>query len=148
MFDKYPEPPRVEKPVSPAPAVQAPINSAGTPSSTTIDQDAPSLNNFVAPVDNNPFINVFASEPSSNASSSGDNLLLIASIIFSTTQGTLKIDMESIGEAPRTDFKRVGRPPIESVFTFHLERRNLSLAITFSHALILVIRSPIVTPKY
>ncbi|GKD28912.1 hypothetical protein Tco_1239690, partial [Tanacetum coccineum] len=71
---------------------------AGTPSSTTIDQDAPSLShspsssafqspslhkgvaaestliedNPFAPVDNHPFINVFASEPSSEASSSGD----------------------------------------------------------------------------
>nr|GEZ47175.1 retrovirus-related Pol polyprotein from transposon TNT 1-94 [Tanacetum cinerariifolium] len=67
----------------------------GTPSSTTIDQDAPSPSmspsssalkshqgiaaestfmedNPVAPVDNNPFINVFASKPSSDASSSGD----------------------------------------------------------------------------
>ncbi|GJY68300.1 retrovirus-related pol polyprotein from transposon TNT 1-94 [Tanacetum coccineum] len=43
MFDEYLEPPRVERPVSPAPAVPAPVNSAGTPSSTTIDQDAPSL---------------------------------------------------------------------------------------------------------
>ncbi|GJZ10076.1 hypothetical protein Tco_0544835 [Tanacetum coccineum] len=42
MFDEYMEPPRVERPVSPAPAVQVPVNSAGTPSSTTIDQDAPS----------------------------------------------------------------------------------------------------------
>nr|GEY13374.1 integrase, catalytic region, zinc finger, CCHC-type, peptidase aspartic, catalytic [Tanacetum cinerariifolium] len=42
MFDEYLEPPRVERPVSPSPAVQVPINSAGTPSSTTIDQDAPS----------------------------------------------------------------------------------------------------------
>nr|GEX88428.1 hypothetical protein [Tanacetum cinerariifolium] len=42
MFDEYLEPPRVERPVPPAPAVQVPVNSAGTPSSTTIDQDAPS----------------------------------------------------------------------------------------------------------
>nr|GFB51234.1 hypothetical protein [Tanacetum cinerariifolium] len=67
-------------------------NSAGTPSSTTIDQYAPSLSispsssalqshqgvaakpTFIGnnPVDNNPFINVFALEPSSGASSSGD----------------------------------------------------------------------------
>ncbi|GKF46192.1 integrase, catalytic region, zinc finger, CCHC-type containing protein, partial [Tanacetum coccineum] len=40
MFDEYLEPPRVERPVSPAPAVSAPVNSASTPSSTTIDQDA------------------------------------------------------------------------------------------------------------
>nr|GEV31469.1 hypothetical protein [Tanacetum cinerariifolium] len=43
MFDEYLEPPRVKRLVSPAPAVQALVNSAGTPSSTTIDQDAPSL---------------------------------------------------------------------------------------------------------
>nr|GEY35419.1 integrase, catalytic region, zinc finger, CCHC-type, peptidase aspartic, catalytic [Tanacetum cinerariifolium] len=59
--------------------VQVPVNSAGTPSSTTIDQDAPSpaestlmKDNLVALVDNNPFINVFAPEPSSGASSSED----------------------------------------------------------------------------
>nr|GFB56510.1 retrovirus-related Pol polyprotein from transposon TNT 1-94 [Tanacetum cinerariifolium] len=80
MFDEYLEPPCVERLVSPTQAVQASINSAGTPSSTTIDPDAPSLSispsssalqshqsvaaestfiedNFVAPVDNNPFIN-------------------------------------------------------------------------------------------
>ncbi|GKG02760.1 hypothetical protein Tco_0310396 [Tanacetum coccineum] len=42
MFNEYLEPPRVERPVSPAPAVQVLVNSIGTPSSTTIDQDAPS----------------------------------------------------------------------------------------------------------
>nr|GEY75615.1 retrovirus-related Pol polyprotein from transposon TNT 1-94 [Tanacetum cinerariifolium] len=98
MYDEYLEPPRVERPVSPTPAVQVLVNSAGTPSSTTIDQDAPSPSispsssalqspslhqgvagestlmedNLVALVDNNPFINVFALEPSSNASSSWD----------------------------------------------------------------------------
>ncbi|GJR55278.1 hypothetical protein Tco_1405799 [Tanacetum coccineum] len=98
MFDEYLEPPRVKRPVSPALAVPVPINSAGTPSSTTIDQDAPSPShstsssalqslsshqgvvagftiiedNPFAPVDNNPFVNLFALEPSSEASSSGD----------------------------------------------------------------------------
>nr|GEU81066.1 retrovirus-related Pol polyprotein from transposon TNT 1-94 [Tanacetum cinerariifolium] len=98
MFDEYLEPPRVERPVSPVPAVQAPFNSADTPSSTTIDQDVPSPSispsssalqshrlhqgvaaestfmedNPVALNDNNPFINVFAPEPSFEASSSGD----------------------------------------------------------------------------
>nr|GEZ54004.1 retrovirus-related Pol polyprotein from transposon TNT 1-94 [Tanacetum cinerariifolium] len=73
-------------------------NSAGTPSSTTIDQDASSLSHSpsssalqspclhqgvaakstlmeyypVVLVDNNPFINVFAPKPSSDASSSED----------------------------------------------------------------------------
>nr|GEW93600.1 retrovirus-related Pol polyprotein from transposon TNT 1-94 [Tanacetum cinerariifolium] len=100
MFDEDLEPHRVERPVSPTPAVQVPVNSAGTPSSTTIDQDVPSPSisssssalqsislhqgvaaestlmedNLVALVDNNPFINVFASKPSSDASSSGDGI--------------------------------------------------------------------------
>nr|GEZ92104.1 integrase, catalytic region, zinc finger, CCHC-type, peptidase aspartic, catalytic [Tanacetum cinerariifolium] len=92
------EPPRAERPGSPAQAVQAPVNSAGTPLSTTIDQDAPSPHispsssalqshslppgiaaephfmedHNVATVDNNPFVNDFAPEPHSEASSSRD----------------------------------------------------------------------------
>ncbi|GKF06547.1 retrovirus-related pol polyprotein from transposon TNT 1-94, partial [Tanacetum coccineum] len=97
-FNEYLEPPRVEKPVSPAPAILVLVNIAGTPSSITIDQDTPTpshlpsssalqslsshqgvtarstiiKDNPFAPVDNNPFMNVFALEPSSDASSSGD----------------------------------------------------------------------------
>ncbi|GJV48663.1 retrovirus-related pol polyprotein from transposon TNT 1-94 [Tanacetum coccineum] len=98
MFDEYLEPPRVKRLVSPAPAVLVLVNSAGTPSSTTIDQDAPSPShslsslalqspsshqgvaagstiieaNPFAHVDNDPFVNVFTPKPSSEASSSGD----------------------------------------------------------------------------
>nr|GEV15200.1 retrovirus-related Pol polyprotein from transposon TNT 1-94 [Tanacetum cinerariifolium] len=98
MFDEYLEPPRVERPVSPALAVTIPVNIVSTPSSTTIDQDAPCLThstsssafqslsllqgvatestimevNPFAPLDNDPFVNVFAPKPSSKASSSGD----------------------------------------------------------------------------
>ncbi|GKB38224.1 integrase, catalytic region, zinc finger, CCHC-type containing protein [Tanacetum coccineum] len=43
MFDEYLEPPSVERPVPPAPVDQVLVVSAGTPSSTTIDQDAPSI---------------------------------------------------------------------------------------------------------
>ncbi|GJS81089.1 retrovirus-related pol polyprotein from transposon TNT 1-94 [Tanacetum coccineum] len=97
MFNEYLEPPLIERPVSRTQAVLVLVNSPGT-SSTTIDQDAPSLSyspsssalqspcshqgvaagstiiedNPFSPVDNNPFINVFALEPSSEASSSGD----------------------------------------------------------------------------
>nr|GEW93110.1 retrovirus-related Pol polyprotein from transposon TNT 1-94 [Tanacetum cinerariifolium] len=87
------KPPRVERPVSLAIAVHVLIISTGTPSSTTIDQDAPSPShsslelqplishqgvaagytiledNPFSPVDNDPFVNVFALEPSSEASS-------------------------------------------------------------------------------
>ncbi|GKB65361.1 retrovirus-related pol polyprotein from transposon TNT 1-94, partial [Tanacetum coccineum] len=93
------EPPRVHRPVSPALAAPVPVNSAGTPSSTTIDQDASSLShspsssaiqspslhqgvaaesslmeeNPFAPVDNDPFINIFALEPTFEASLSRDD---------------------------------------------------------------------------
>nr|GFA80945.1 retrovirus-related Pol polyprotein from transposon TNT 1-94 [Tanacetum cinerariifolium] len=94
MFNEYLEPPRAERLGPPAQAVQAPVTSADTALSTTIDQDAPSPHispsssalqshsvvaeshfmedHNVALVDNNPFVNVFAPEPHSEASSSGD----------------------------------------------------------------------------
>ncbi|GKE38769.1 retrovirus-related pol polyprotein from transposon TNT 1-94 [Tanacetum coccineum] len=97
MFDKYFETPGVERTVPPAPAVQVPVVSAGTPSSTIIDQDAPSTSyspssfvvqppishqgvaagptiedNPFSQVDNDPFVNMFALEPSSDESSSRD----------------------------------------------------------------------------
>nr|GEZ15238.1 hypothetical protein [Tanacetum cinerariifolium] len=97
MFDEYLEPPRAERLVPPAQAEQAPVNPAGTHSSTTIDQDAPTPNispsssalqshslhqgvtaepnymkdHTIAFVDNNPFVHVFAPEPHYEASSSG-----------------------------------------------------------------------------
>nr|GEY38040.1 Gag-Pol polyprotein [Tanacetum cinerariifolium] len=58
MFDEYLEPPRVDRPVSLTPAVLVPVNSTDE--------------NPFAPVDNDPFINIFAPEPTSAASSSGD----------------------------------------------------------------------------
>ncbi|GJT49024.1 retrovirus-related pol polyprotein from transposon TNT 1-94 [Tanacetum coccineum] len=70
MFDEYLEPPCVERPVSPTPAVPVPINSAGTPSSTTIDQDAPSPSHSPSSSAlQSPYLH---QEPSSEASSSGD----------------------------------------------------------------------------
>nr|GEV80254.1 retrovirus-related Pol polyprotein from transposon TNT 1-94 [Tanacetum cinerariifolium] len=71
MFDEYLEPPRVERPISPAQAVQAPVNSPGIVAESTFMEDNP-----VTPVDNPPFINVFAPEPSFDASSSGDARLV------------------------------------------------------------------------
>nr|GEZ13039.1 hypothetical protein [Tanacetum cinerariifolium] len=98
MFDEYLEPPRIERPISFASVVPILVNSANTPSSTSSDQDAPSLShsssssalqslclhqgvaaestlmdkNPFSPVDNDPFINIFALKPTSEASSSGD----------------------------------------------------------------------------
>ncbi|GJS25185.1 retrovirus-related pol polyprotein from transposon TNT 1-94 [Tanacetum coccineum] len=97
MFDEYFEPPRVERPVPSALAVQVPVVLASTPSSTTIDQDASSTSylssssEVQAPIshqgvaagptikdnpfsyaEDDPFVNVCALEPSSEESSSGD----------------------------------------------------------------------------
>ncbi|GJY26077.1 retrovirus-related pol polyprotein from transposon TNT 1-94 [Tanacetum coccineum] len=97
MFDEYLEPPNVKRLVPPAPAVQVLVVSAGTPSSTTIDQDASSTSHLLsssevqrpishqgvasgptiednpfAQAENDPFVNMFAPEPSSKESSSGD----------------------------------------------------------------------------
>nr|GEX17667.1 retrovirus-related Pol polyprotein from transposon TNT 1-94 [Tanacetum cinerariifolium] len=98
MFDEYLEPPRAKRLVPPVQAEPAPVNSASTPLSNTIDQDAPTLSissssstlqshslhqgiaakpnsmeeRTNAPVDNPPFVNVFAPKPHSEASSSGD----------------------------------------------------------------------------
>ncbi|GKD04967.1 retrovirus-related pol polyprotein from transposon TNT 1-94, partial [Tanacetum coccineum] len=91
------EPPSAKRPVPPTPAVQVLVVSAGTPSSTTIDQDelstsySPSSSVVQPPVshqgvavgptieynpfdqaNNDPFVNVFAPEPSSDESSCGD----------------------------------------------------------------------------
>nr|GFD40906.1 hypothetical protein [Tanacetum cinerariifolium] len=67
MFDEYLEPPQGERPSSPAQVVQAPVTSAGVVAEPNFMED-----HNVAPVDNNPFVNVFALEPHSEASSSGD----------------------------------------------------------------------------
>ncbi|GJV64490.1 retrovirus-related pol polyprotein from transposon TNT 1-94 [Tanacetum coccineum] len=97
MFDEYFESPCVKRQAPPAPVVQVPVVSAGTPSSTTIDQDlsstsySPSSSVIQPPIshegvavgpttednpltqaDNDPFVNMFAPEPSSDESSSGD----------------------------------------------------------------------------
>nr|GEU53752.1 retrovirus-related Pol polyprotein from transposon TNT 1-94 [Tanacetum cinerariifolium] len=97
QFDELSEPMALVS-ISPAKAVLVPVSSAGTPSSTNIDQDAPSPShspsslalqspcshhgaaagstviedNLFAPVNNDSFVNMFALEPSSEASSSGD----------------------------------------------------------------------------
>ncbi|GKG43644.1 hypothetical protein Tco_0482737, partial [Tanacetum coccineum] len=96
VFDEYFEPPSVERLVPPAPAAQVPVNSTGTPSSTIINQDAPSTShspsssevqapishqsvtagptiedNPFAQAEDDPFENMFALEPSSEESSSG-----------------------------------------------------------------------------
>ncbi|GJS01909.1 putative ribonuclease H-like domain-containing protein [Tanacetum coccineum] len=70
MFDEYLEPSNVERLVPPAPAVQVPVVSAGTPFSTTIDQDAPSTSYSPSSSEVQPPISHL--EPSFEESSYGD----------------------------------------------------------------------------
>ncbi|GKD63255.1 retrovirus-related pol polyprotein from transposon TNT 1-94, partial [Tanacetum coccineum] len=67
MFDENLEPPHVESLVPPASAVQVPVNLASVAAGSTIIKDNP-----FAHADNDPFVNVFALEPNSKASSSRD----------------------------------------------------------------------------
>nr|GEX37712.1 retrovirus-related Pol polyprotein from transposon TNT 1-94 [Tanacetum cinerariifolium] len=66
MFNEYLEPSSVERLVPPAPAVQVPIVSASVAARPAIKD------NPVAQTEDNPFVKVFALEPSSEESSSGD----------------------------------------------------------------------------
>nr|GEW35145.1 retrovirus-related Pol polyprotein from transposon TNT 1-94 [Tanacetum cinerariifolium] len=67
MFDEYLKPPHVKGPISPSSAVLVLVNSTAE---STIIEDNP-----FDPIDNDPFINMFALEPRSEASSSGDELV-------------------------------------------------------------------------
>nr|GEU87330.1 hypothetical protein [Tanacetum cinerariifolium] len=124
MFDVYLEPPRVDRLVSLATAVPFPINSAGTPSSTTIDQDVPFLShspsslalqspclhqgvaakstlmdeNPFAPIDKDPFINIFALEPTSAASSSGDAIPQQDYVMIIALKWIYKVKLDEYGE--------------------------------------------------
>ncbi|GJU01641.1 retrovirus-related pol polyprotein from transposon TNT 1-94 [Tanacetum coccineum] len=80
MFDEYLEPTRVERPVSPAPAVSVSVTLAGTPSSTTIDQDAPSPSHSPS---SSALQSLKFAKPSSEASSSG---ILLENALFLSTQ--------------------------------------------------------------
>nr|GEZ98111.1 retrovirus-related Pol polyprotein from transposon TNT 1-94 [Tanacetum cinerariifolium] len=113
----------------PGQIIQAPVNSADTPSSTTIDQEAPSLSisppslalqshslhqnvaaephymedHPVAPVGNNPFVNVFASEPHSEDSSSED---------ISSTESTYwiyKVKLDEYGDVLKNKARLVAK---------------------------------------
>nr|GFC93837.1 hypothetical protein [Tanacetum cinerariifolium] len=70
MFDEYIKPFSVKRPVPPAPAAQVQVVSAGTTSSTTIDQDAPFASYSPSSSVVQPPISHH--EPSSDESSSGD----------------------------------------------------------------------------
>nr|GEU92759.1 retrovirus-related Pol polyprotein from transposon TNT 1-94 [Tanacetum cinerariifolium] len=97
MFDEYLEPPRVERLVHPAQAVQVPVNSATEP---TYMKD-----HHVAPVDNNPFVNVFALEPHSEASSSGD----INRVMIIALKWIYKVKLDEYGDVLKNKARLVAK---------------------------------------
>nr|GEW89700.1 uncharacterized mitochondrial protein AtMg00810-like [Tanacetum cinerariifolium] len=143
MFDEYLEPPRVERPVHPAQAVQAPVKSAGTPSSTTIDQDAPSPSispsssalqshslhqgvaveptymedHTVAPVDNNPFVNVFAPEPHISSTESTYSAGGLFDPDHPTHVYRLKKALYGLKQAPRAWYDTLSRFLLDNKFS-------------------------------
>nr|GEX01088.1 integrase, catalytic region, zinc finger, CCHC-type, peptidase aspartic, catalytic [Tanacetum cinerariifolium] len=158
MFNEYMEPPRVKKPVSLALVVQALVNSAGTPSSTTIDHDAPSpsispssstlqshslhqrvaaksafmKDDPIAPVDNNPFINVFSLEPSFDASS-GDVSLTESTYVSQTLHHLNKWSKDHpldnvIGNPSRPEsFAHVARIEAIRIFITNAANKNITI---------------------
>ncbi|GJT15231.1 retrovirus-related pol polyprotein from transposon TNT 1-94 [Tanacetum coccineum] len=101
MFDEYFKPLTIDRLVPPALIAQVPVNPTGPSVSISVDQDAPSGNhspsssdhqsslvhhgvaadhslevNLFAPTDNEPFVNIFAPDPSSEASSSKEIMIV------------------------------------------------------------------------
>nr|GEV06084.1 retrovirus-related Pol polyprotein from transposon TNT 1-94 [Tanacetum cinerariifolium] len=136
IFDEHLEPPRVERPVSPALAVQVTVRLAGTPSSTTIYQDAPSpshspsslelqslslqqgiaaestitKDNPLALVNNDPFVNMFAPEPSSEASSFGDELVPHPKcVMIISLKWIYKVKLDEYGDVLKNKARLVAR---------------------------------------
>nr|GEX88477.1 integrase, catalytic region, zinc finger, CCHC-type, peptidase aspartic, catalytic [Tanacetum cinerariifolium] len=97
MFDEYLKPPRVERQVSLAQVVQALVILAGVAAEPTFMGNNPD-----ALVDNNPVINVFSPEPSSDASSTGD---------ISSTESTYiyKVKLDEYGDVLKNKARLVAK---------------------------------------
>nr|GEW29914.1 copia protein [Tanacetum cinerariifolium] len=157
MFDENLEPPRVERPISPTSAVSVPVNSASTPSSTIIDQDAPSPShspsssklqspslqqsvvakftimedNPLAPIDNDPFVNVFALEPSSEASSTRDIYKLNLDEYGDVLKNKARLVAKGYRQEEEINFKESFAPVtrIESIRIFIANAASKSMTI-------------------
>ncbi|GKE61326.1 retrovirus-related pol polyprotein from transposon TNT 1-94, partial [Tanacetum coccineum] len=116
MFDEYLNPPPCVNPQVPAVIAPKPTVSTGTPSSTTIDQDAPSISTLqtnqetpslvipldveesdhdieVAHMDNNPYVEFLIPEPSSEESSSQVKLDELGDVKTAFLNGILHEDV-------------------------------------------------------
>nr|GEV24224.1 retrotransposon protein, putative, unclassified [Tanacetum cinerariifolium] len=148
MFNEYLEPPRVDRPVSSAPAVPVPINSVSTPSFTGIYQDVPSPShsssssalqspclhqgvvaksnlmeeNPFTPVDNDPFINIFASKPTYAASSSRDASSTNSTYVTQTLHHIYKVKLDEYGDVLKDKRRELtSRNPFLQLHKFRMD---------------------------
>ncbi|GJZ06944.1 retrovirus-related pol polyprotein from transposon TNT 1-94 [Tanacetum coccineum] len=135
-----------------APAVQVPVVSAGTPSSTTIDQDAPSTShspsssvvqppislqgvaagptiedNPFAHAEDNPFVNVFAPKPSFKESSSGSSVIEYG--FFNVLKNKARLVVKGYCQEDGIDFKEsfapVARIEASRIFIANAASKNM-----------------------
>ncbi|GJT24733.1 retrovirus-related pol polyprotein from transposon TNT 1-94 [Tanacetum coccineum] len=95
IFDEYFNPPPSVVTLVLAAAAPRPADPTGTPSSTIIDQDAPSPNN-------NPFVGVLIPEPNSKESSSSD-------VIPTNVHSIFKVKLDELGGVLKKKARLVAR---------------------------------------
>nr|GEZ31676.1 integrase, catalytic region, zinc finger, CCHC-type, peptidase aspartic, catalytic [Tanacetum cinerariifolium] len=163
-----------ELPVSSTSAVLVPINSADTPSSTTIDQDAPSPShsssssalqppcshqgvaaestlmdeNPFAPIDKDPFINIFSPEPTSATSSFGDASLANSTYVTQTLHHLRKWTKDHLIDnvignpsRPVSTRKQLATDALWCLYNFVLSKvkpKNFKSAITKDYCVMII----------
>nr|GEU71143.1 reverse transcriptase domain-containing protein [Tanacetum cinerariifolium] len=111
MFDEYLEPLRVDRPVSPTPAVLVPVNSAGIAAESTLMDE-----NLFAPVNNDHFINIFSPDPSFEASSFGDarKMSFFLGLQVSQNSGGIFINQSKLAPEILKKFRMESCDPVDT----------------------------------
>nr|GEU76058.1 retrovirus-related Pol polyprotein from transposon TNT 1-94 [Tanacetum cinerariifolium] len=91
-------------PVSHALAVPVPVNSAGIAAESILMDENP-----FAPIDNDPFINIFASEPTSATSSSGDAIPQPDCIMIIALKWIYKVKLDEYGDVLKNKAQLVAK---------------------------------------
>ncbi|GJS81110.1 retrovirus-related pol polyprotein from transposon TNT 1-94 [Tanacetum coccineum] len=98
------QPPRVERPVSLALAVQVPVNSTGVAAESPLIEE-----NSFAPIDNDYFINVFTPEPRSEASSFGDLIPQPDRVMIIALKWIYKVKLDEYGDVLKNKARLVAK---------------------------------------
>nr|GEY11783.1 retrovirus-related Pol polyprotein from transposon TNT 1-94 [Tanacetum cinerariifolium] len=132
MFDEYLNPPSCVDPQFPAIIAQEHVVLTGTPSSTTIDQDAPSSSIFqttqetptsvislnvkeadhdieVTHMDNNPYVDFLIPKPSSKNSSTQELVPCPDRVMIITLKWIYKVKLDELGGVLKTKARLVAR---------------------------------------